>query len=213
MQALMQEVAELIQSIFASYSQTAPFLPVSYTTYQALFQKHLEFDPLLITVDELKAIVRSGLPVEIIVSDAQWLEYDKDDWLNWLLGNYIEPKLGQDELCFVVDYPVSQASLAKQSPQDSRVAKRFECYYQGIELCNGFEELTDSTEQRQRFQQENAQRAAMGLAEMPIDDRLLAALPSMPSCSGVAVGIDRMIMLALGQSELAEVMSFTSYNA
>ena len=103
----------------------------------------------------------------------------------------------------------SQASLAEISTEDHRVAERFEVYFKGIELANGFRELTDSREQRQRFDQDNRKRAARGLPQHPIDNNLLDALEhGMPECSGVALGVDRLIMIALGASSLSDVLAF-----
>ena len=103
----------------------------------------------------------------------------------------------------------SQASLAEISTEDHRVAERFEVYYRGIELANGFRELTDAREQRQRFEQDNRRRAEKGLPEQPIDQLLLAALEhGLPDCSGVALGIDRLIMLALKADSLSDVIAF-----
>ncbi|MVY05246.1 elongation factor P lysine(34) lysyltransferase, partial [Escherichia coli] len=102
------------------------------------------------------------------------------------------------------------ASLAQISPEDHRVAERFEVYYKGIELANGFHELTDAREQRLRFEQDNRKRAARGLPQQPIDNNLLAALEAgLPDCSGVALGVDRVVMLALGAESIGEVIAFT----
>ncbi|EPZ4656055.1 amino acid--tRNA ligase-related protein, partial [Shigella sonnei] len=111
---------------------------------------------------------------------------------------------------FVYHFPASQASLAQISTEDHRVAERFEVYYKGIELANGFHELTDAREQQQRFEQDNRKRAARGLPQHPIDQNLIEALKvGMPDCSGVALGVDRLVMLALGAETLAEVIAFS----
>ena len=122
----------------------------------------------------------------------------------------VEPHIGKERPTFVYHFPASQASLAQISTEDHRVAERFEVYYKGMELANGFHELTDAREQQQRFEQDNRKRAARGLPEQPIDYNLLAALEAgLPDCSGVALGVDRLVMLALGVETIGEVISFT----
>ncbi|MDU1271857.1 MAG: EF-P lysine aminoacylase GenX [Escherichia coli] len=122
----------------------------------------------------------------------------------------VEPNIGKEKPTFVYHFPASQASLAQISTEDHRVAERFEVYYKGIELANGFHELTDAREQQQRFEQDNRKRAARGLPQHPIDQNLIEALKvGMPDCSGVALGVDRLVMLALGAETLAEVIAFS----
>ena len=110
---------------------------------------------------------------------------------------------------FVVDYPVSQAALARIKPSLPRVAERFELYCAGVELCNGFGELTDPDEQQVRFEAELAARAKLGLPNIPLDQRFLSALrEGLPPSSGNALGFDRLLMLATGASSIAEVQAF-----
>ncbi len=110
---------------------------------------------------------------------------------------------------FLDDYPASQAALARLNPADARVAERFELYLSGIELANGYHELTDAAEQRRRFEAANELRAAMGKERLPLDERFLQALEvGLPDCSGVAVGVDRLVLLALGGTSLDEVLAF-----
>jgi lysyl-tRNA synthetase class 2 len=121
----------------------------------------------------------------------------------------VEPHIGKDKPTFIYHFPASQAALAQISTEDHRVAERFEVYFKGIELANGFHELTDAREQEQRFEQDNRKRTARGLAQQPIDVNLLEALKAgLPDCSGVALGVDRLIMLALGAESLADVLAF-----
>ncbi len=129
-----------------------------------------------------------------------------------LIANFdvIEPTIGIDEPQFVYDFPVAQASLANRSIDDPRVAQRFECYFKGIELVNGFNELTDATEQVARFEEDNAKRKVQGLVVKPIDKNFIAALKhGLPQCSGVALGVDRLVMLALDIKKISEVQSFS----
>ena len=123
----------------------------------------------------------------------------------------VQPALGQHGLCFVYHYPAEQASLARLDKNDSSVAKRFELFWQGVELANGFVELADAVEQAERFAADNQQREAEGKPLMPQDTKLLAALEKgLPDCAGVAVGFDRLAALALGQTQLDQVMSFNA---
>ena len=136
-------------------------------------------------------------------------ETDEDTFFR-LLVEKVEPALAAIEHpVFLTDYPISQASLARAKPSDPRVAERFELYVGGIELCNGFGELTDAKEQRARFERDQKTRAALGKPVYPIDERFLAALEEgMPPSAGNALGLDRLIALVTGESEIARVMPF-----
>jgi lysyl-tRNA synthetase class 2 len=138
---------------------------------------------------------------------------DRDGWLDLLLVTLVEPQLGRGSPCFVYDYPVSQASLARvRAPGadgGAAVAERFELYLEGVELANGFHELADAGEQARRFALDLAERRRHGEAAVPMDDRLLAALNAgLPPCSGVALGLDRLLMLALGADSIDQVLAF-----
>jgi lysyl-tRNA synthetase class 2 len=134
---------------------------------------------------------------------------NEDDWLNLLLTHVIEPHLGRGRPTFVFDYPVRQAALARIRKGNPSVAERFEVYVEGVELANGFHELTDAEEQRRRFELELKRRRALGRGGVPVDERMLAALESgLPSCAGVALGIDRLVMIAAGAESLSEVVAF-----
>lgn len=134
----------------------------------------------------------------------------RDALLDFAMGTVIGPTLGQEGLDFVEGYPASQAALARLDPADAREACRFELYWRGLELANGFHELADAEEQRQRFAAEAATRAAEGLDEIAVDDHLLDALAAgLPDCSGVALGLDRLIALLAGAERLDAVQAFT----
>ena len=137
---------------------------------------------------------------------------DRDGWLNWLLAELVEPHLGRARPTFLCDYPASQAALARVSqphPGAPFVAERFELYIDGVELCNGYHELTDPAALRERIRGQLALRAAAGLRPLPADSRLLAAMEAgLPASSGNALGVDRLVMLALGRTRLAEVIAF-----
>ena len=137
---------------------------------------------------------------------------DRDGWLNWLLAELIEPHLGRERPTFLFNYPASQAALARVSqpqPDAPFVAERFELYIDGVELCNGYHELTDPTALRDRIREQLAVRAAAGLRPLPAESRLLAAMDAgLPASSGNALGVDRLVMLALGQTCLSDVIAF-----
>lgn len=133
---------------------------------------------------------------------------DRDGWLNFLLAELIEPRLGTDRPTFLTNYPASQAALARLS-SDGMTAERFELYINGIELCNGYDELTDAAVLRTRIQQQTSVRSMAGLRPLPETSRLLDVMGTgLPACSGNALGVDRLIMLALGLNEIADVISF-----
>lgn len=173
-------------------------------TYQQAFIDVLGVCPLEGTMAELKlAAEKLGL------SDIAQPEEDRDTLLQLLFSIGVEGKIGQSAPAFVYDFPASQAALAKINKQDSRVADRFEVYFKGIELANGFHELDDPQEQLKRFEQDNAKRIEMGLCPQPIDHHLIAALKSgLPECAGVALGVDRLIMLAIGCEHIDQVTAF-----
>lgn len=197
MYRLMNEVDDLLQQVLDC--DTAETL-----SYQQAFTRHLGVDPLSADKTELREVA-----AKLDLSNIADTEEDRDTLLQLLFTMGVEPHIGRDKPTFVYHFPATQASLAEISTEDHRVAERFEVYYKGIELANGFRELTDSREQRQRFEQDNRKRAARGLPQHPIDNNLLDALEhGMPECSGVALGVDRLIMIALGASSLSEVLAF-----
>ncbi|MDW7747343.1 EF-P lysine aminoacylase EpmA [Halomonas sp.] len=181
--------------------------PLRRRRYRELFREHLALDPFTAPLAELRR--RAGQVGGLDMADS-----DRDGCLDLLMSVEIEPHLGRGGLEVVVDYPASQAALARhhRDPEDgARVASRFELYLEGLELANGYDELTDAKEQAARFAQDNAARRAAGLSEVDVDQRLLAALAhGMPEGSGVALGLDRLIQLALGKSSVAEVIAFAT---
>lgn len=132
-----------------------------------------------------------------------------DDLFNKLFLSNVEPKLG-DEPTFLHRYPASQAALAMRCKDDPRFADRVELYIGGLELANGFAELTDAAEQRARFEEEIALRASLGKATWPIDDAFLADLPNIGSAAGIAFGIDRLAMLLTGSKSINDVIPFSA---
>lgn len=154
--------------------------------------------PQVIRVAEIYREVAGWDPLEVWDED----RFDEDMALK------IEPALPQNGLVYLVDYPAPAAALARLNPTDPRVAERFEAYLNGIEIANGYGELTDATEQRQRFEATIAMRQSRGLPTYPIDEAFLEALPQMPPTAGIALGIDRLVMLAAGKTSLSEVRPF-----
>jgi lysyl-tRNA synthetase class 2 len=193
--ALMREVDELLQMILKTVS-------AEYVTYAQIFERHLGINPHLSTLSDLQACARSN-NVSFPVEQGD----DKDTWLHLLLSHCIEPYIGKQRPVFVMDFPASQCALAKLSDDLPTVAERFEVYYQGRELANGYHELTDPIEQARRFKADNEMRIRMGLPEIPLDKAFLQALQQgMPECAGVAMGVDRLVMMALGAASLKEVV-------
>ncbi|MGH8304802.1 MAG: EF-P lysine aminoacylase EpmA [Steroidobacteraceae bacterium] len=139
---------------------------------------------------------------------------DRDELLELLMGLAVGPRLGRDALTFVHGYPATQAALARLDPLDPRAALRFELYCEGLELANGFHELASACEQRVRFERDNQERLRLGLPAVAPDERLLAALAAgLPDCAGVALGLDRTLMLATGVSHIDGVLAFPTGRA
>ena len=194
---LMDEVEVLLLSLLP-----AP-RPVSRFSYRELFQHHLGIDPHSASTDSLRRLANErGIEVDLSLDC-------RDAWLDLLLSHCIEPRLAGSGLCFVHDYPASQASLARVEPGDPPLAARFECYLDGVELANGFHELADAGEQRRRFQHDLEIRQHSRGKLPPLDERLLAALQfGLPDCAGVALGIDRLLMQITGADHIDQVLTF-----
>lgn len=194
--ALMDEMDELLQVILK--------IPAAERlTYQALFLSHLDIDPLTASMEDLAhKAAQQHLEVATAVTD-------RETWLNLLMTHLIEPTLGKTVPCFVYDFPASMAALARIQPSNPPVASRFEVYLHGIELANGFHELQDAAEQRKRFENNNAERIALGLPPYHLDELFLAALAhGLPDCAGVALGIDRLMMIAMNAANISDVIAF-----
>lgn len=195
--ALMDEMDDLLQMVLQCGAAER-------MTYQQAFLTVLGVCPLTAEMDALKAVAAT-----LGLADIAEPEDDRDTLLQLLFSVGVEAKIGQQAPAFVYDFPASQAALAQISPADERVAERFEVYFKGIELANGFHELADGDEQLARFEADNRKRLEMGLAPQPIDLHLVNALRAgFPDCAGVALGIDRLIMLALGQDHIDRVTAF-----
>lgn len=201
MQQLIDEVEQLARTLLELPST----VPGERLRYAEAFERELDFDPLSAPDCELQRLALAhGLEARLIE------DCSRDELLDWLMGSTVGPRLGTQRLCFVHHYPASQAALARLDASDRRCALRFELYYQGVELANGFEELSDAGEQRRRFESDQIERRRAGAPVPPIDEALLAALAAgLPPVSGVALGFDRLLMLRLGARDLSAVLPFT----
>lgn len=200
MYRLINEVDDLLQQILE-----CP--PAESMSYQFAFQQYVGLDPLSADLSELAEKAKKH---QLIGAENE----NRDTLLQFLFSTVVEPQIGQEAPVVVYHFPASQAALAQISSEDLRVAERFEFYYKGLELANGFHELSDAREQLRRFQQDNLQREKMGLPVRAIDTRLLAALQAgIPNCSGVALGVDRLLMIAMGTESIKDVISFAIDNA
>jgi lysyl-tRNA synthetase class 2 len=203
--ALMSEVEGLLRALLGAAAGGA----MRVVSYEQAFLEALGLNPL---TDPDGAIAdcacAQGLEASLV------RRCGRDELLDLLMATQIGPRLGVEGPVFVHRYPASQAALARLDPADPRVALRFELYLRGVELANGFEELADAAEQRARFMEDQRSRAARGLPVPAIDESLLAALSfGLPACAGVALGMDRVVMLASGARRIAEVLAFSSENA
>lgn len=206
---LMDEVEALVRELLGSAAPPSS----ERISYREAFLRELQLDPL---VAAESALARAAQPLALSGTDGAQAapeDFSRDGWLELLMGAMVGPRLGRDALTFVHSYPASQAALARLDPQDARVAQRFELYCAGIELANGFHELASASEQRTRFEADNAERRRLGLPVFPLDERLLAALPALPDCVGVALGFDRTLMLASGAAHIEEVLAFPTGRA
>ncbi|WP_148863487.1 EF-P lysine aminoacylase EpmA [Marinobacter fonticola] len=174
-------------------------------TYRQAFLQYAGLDPFTLSLDALRRRVGEQ------AGDAAFAaNLERDGCLDFILTHSVEPALSKRSAVFIHDYPASQAALARTREADGyRVAHRFELYLYGVELCNGYWELTDAEEQRSRFEQDNALRRQHGKPGMPADEFLLAALRSgLPDCAGVALGLDRLLMCRLGVQAIEDVIGF-----
>jgi lysyl-tRNA synthetase class 2 len=182
------------------------------TTYAEAFQRTLDLCPHTASFADLSAAASAGGGLGQAPASPQ--SVSRDEWLNMLLVRYVEPHLGKELPEIIYHYPATQASLAKIAPTKFGydVAERFELYYRGIELANGFHELTDAAEQRRRLVEVNAARVADGRQAFPMPESLLAALDhGLPACSGAALGFDRLVMLAVNATSIDDVVPFPQH--
>lgn len=196
------ELMDEVEALFRQLSIVEGVESVSRISYREAFESYVGVDPHVASADELASVAKSHL-------DISWDESDKNTWLDLLFSHLVEPKLQQ--LTFVYDYPACQCALAKVATDDRgvEVAKRFEVFWKGLELANGYWELTDSEVQRKRFEQDLGVRRQNGLPLPEIDKNFMLAMESgLPECAGIALGVDRLLMGLMGVKSIDDVMTF-----
>lgn len=194
---LIAETAALVRAALALVQRDATLQVLD---YRALYQTRLGLDPFDATIAQLQA------PLADVRIDADGLT--RDDWLDLLMTHCIQPHFRDDCMTVVHDWPASQAALARVRPGTPPLAERFELYLGAVELANGYHELNDAAEQRARFERDHAVRRARGAVLPPLDERLLEALPTLPDCAGVAVGVDRLLMAMNRTARISDVLAF-----
>lgn len=197
----LDEAVKLLADLVRAVS---PNLPVRIVTYQDAFHSAVGLCPLSCSLDDLaKLAVESSLGVS-----ADWSD-DRDTWLDLIFSELVQPALGLGRADIVCLYPASQSALARISAQDASVAERFELFISGVELANGYHELVDPDELSRRNATVSAQRASDGKTPLPSSSRLIQAMQSgLPACSGCALGLDRLLMVLTGASNIDQVISF-----
>lgn len=197
---LMHETADLLQVCLSDkFTEIRPIV----LSYKHAFQDRLDLNPLKATLQELRETTkRVGIHID--------LGDDRLAYMDLLFSHIVEPSLGFDTPIFLTDFPPEMASLAKTRIDEDgeEVAARFEVYIEGLELANAYDELVDADVLRRRFAEDNNAREKEGLVRMPIDEYLLAALPNMPPCAGIALGIDRLLMVAQSKFKISDVITF-----
>ena len=205
--ALMDEVEALLQAC------GAPAGPYERLSYAAAFERHAGFDPHQQPASALRErLAGAGVaePADVTADEAA----DHDFWLDLWMSAIVGPRLGVAAPVFIYDFPASQAALARVRPGPPDVAERFELFWRGIELANGFHELTDAAEQQRRFEADQRWRQARGRAVPPYDAHLIHALQAgLPDCAGVALGLDRLLMLLCGLDSVAATLAFAADRA
>ena len=194
---LVDETVALVRQALALVGREAALTVID---YRSLYQQQVGVDPFEASLEQLQA------PLADVRIDAEGLT--RDDWLDLLMTHCIQPHFSDDTLTVVHDWPASQAALARIRPGTPPLAERFELYLGAVELANGYHELNDADEQRARFVRDHAVRSARGTVLPALDERLLAALPALPDCAGVAVGVDRLLMAMNRTPRIADVLAF-----
>lgn len=200
---LMQEVQHLLNTCGLNYQSRK-------ISYREIFNKFLSIDPCLAELKDLKKLINNNIPLSQSFKDFLQ-DATKQDCQELLFSHIIEPKLTTNIIWFIYNYPIEQAALAKiNKDQDNvAIAERFEVYVNGIELANGFHELLDPVLQEQRFIEDQKMRQKLNKPYLAIDPYLIAALNTgIPNCSGVALGVDRLLMLLMETSSIKDVLCF-----
>lgn len=195
---LMAETIELVREALALVGRAPSSVRV--LDFAALYREAFDLDPHAAPIEALSAALGA------IDIDPAGLA--REDWLDLLMTHRLQPGFARDAITVVHDWPAAQAALARVRPGTPALAERFELYLGPLELANGYHELNDAAEQGRRFERDRAIRAARGDPLPPIDDALLAALPSLPDCAGVALGVDRLVMALLDTPRIADVLAY-----
>ncbi|MGE8281234.1 MAG: EF-P lysine aminoacylase EpmA [Stenotrophomonas sp.] len=195
---LIDETISLVQASLQLVGREPASVRI--VSYRQLFIDGIGLDPF----DASEAELRAGLGDVGIQPDG----LNRDDWLDLLMSHRIQSLFATNAITVIHDWPASQAALAKIRPGEPPLAERFELYLGPVELANGYHELNDAIEQRQRFARDLAIRHGRGAELPPLDEHFLAALPQLPACAGVAVGVDRLLMALTGTSRIADVLAF-----
>lgn len=202
LQAMAAETCALIRTLAAVAGPPPAVAPTR--RYRDAFLQYAGLDPMTASLAELRACAE-----RLTGAAPPALADVRDDWLDLLMSQVVAPRLPADALTVLSHYPATQAALARIDPADERVAERFEVFWRGVELANGYRELSDGEEQQRRFAADRERRRNVGLPDVEPDTALLAALAAgLPDCCGVAVGFDRVVMLSLGCDRLEDVVSF-----
>lgn len=195
---LAEETVELVQAVqnLAGQGTSEPCT----ISYRDLFQQNLDIDPFAADIATLRR------PLVEFNIDPEGLT--RDDWLDLIMTHRIQPGFSPDHITVIHDWPATQCALARIRQDTPPVAERFELYLGQHELANGYHELNDATEQRQRFEAENRRREQCGHPVLPLDENLLATLDAMPDCAGVALGFERLMMCLMHTDTIRDVMAF-----
>ncbi|MDG5816486.1 EF-P lysine aminoacylase EpmA [Chitinispirillales bacterium ANBcel5] len=194
MEELIGEIAELCISVLGKRE-------VKCVSYQDIFRLSTGIDPLETSVEELLNYCsdKNRPPPDCL---------EKCDLLNYMMTEFVEPSMEKEVLLFVHNFPAPLAAMAKLNPQNPDTALRFELFHQGLEICNGYEELADCDEQYKRMVQDNNKRLKLNKPKLPVDKRFIESIKHLPPCSGVALGVDRLLMLASNSSTIESVLPY-----
>jgi lysyl-tRNA synthetase class 2 len=207
LQQMHQECCELIVEMSADAA--LPVQDISVQSFADLFQEHCKIDALTGDAKALEVAARQLLGSETITALGASGRMNRDTWLDLLTGFVVYPALAPNVLHVITDYPAEQAMLARLNPENSIVAERFEIILNGLELANGYYELRNVVEQKQRFARDREKRAELGLPDMLPDLNLLEAIESgLPDCCGVALGLDRTLMAIAGLNKIEKTLAF-----
>ena len=200
---LMQQVDALVRCLL---QDKLSLEDTQFFSYKDIFLNLIGINPHTANESDLYTVIEKN-KIQLYQSDTS---LTKDALLDLIMTHLIQPALPKNAPIFIYDYPATQAALANIRKEKINLAERFELFINGVELANGYQELLDAEEQQQRFENENSARANSGMESIPIDGNLIAALRhGLPMVSGVALGLDRVLMLATGVTSINDVIAFT----